>query len=356
MAASGKGGASSVPTNPYQQASQANKSAYGTINSALQGNAASSYSPVTANLQGAAPTLASQMSRYTNPYENQVVQGMTNDANTQRNQMMQQIGADANAAGAFGGSRHGLVEAQTNAEVNNNLQNNVANLRSQGFNTAAGLAGQDVANQLSVRSQNQQAQNANNQFNAQMQSQFGQNKFNNALSGANALGNMANSSFNMGSALTGQQMQQGSLAQQLQQSLLNQGQSMFGNYSNQAANALQMRLAALGMSPLNNASTTTQTTPNTTFANLLGAAGNMFSFAPITLSTARFKDEIKRTGRKVKSKAGAVVDQVTFKYKPELGIEGIHSGVLAEDLGNDPAVIFHEGQPIAVDYSQLEVM
>src|SRR6478736_7248371 len=203
--------------NPYLQASNGMQSAYDTTQAALNRN---TYNPINASLQGAAPTIASQMDNYRNPYENQVVQGLERDANRQLGIMQTQNAASADAAGAYGGSRHGLVEAETNALVNNNLQNNIANLRQQGFRDQAQFAGQDVSNQLGVAGANQNASNMTNQFNAGLR----QNQFDNAMQGAAQQGNLAQASFGMGSSLTNQQMQQGQMAQQLMQSLMNQAQ------------------------------------------------------------------------------------------------------------------------------------
>lgn len=355
MSTGGKGGTTqaAASANPYVAASQGMQGAYNTVGQAVNQNANASYDPISAATQSAAPTLASAMQKYTNPYENQVVQTMTRDANRQLGQMQTQNAAAADAAGAFGGSRHGLVEAETNAQVNNNLQANVANLRQQGFNTAAQLGGQDVANTLGVRSANQNALNAANQFNAQMGQQAGQNQFSNALNGANTLGNLAQAGFGMGSSLTQQQANQGALSQQLVQSLLTQGQGMYGQYTSQPQQILQMRLAALGVNPLNNATTTTgtQSTPNTLGANLLSAAGNMFQFAPIALSSVKFKKNVKATGKFYITESGDMVPQIEFSYA---GSDKKELGVLAESLNsNDTALVTKDGVPLAVDYSKL---
>lgn len=335
--------------------------------------------------QDSPDAIRQQMGRYQNPYQRQVINRTMNQMDKQRLQMLDQNRASAAAAGAFGGSRHGVVDAITNSEINQNMGDMAANLNMQGFNTAAGLAGQDISNQMSVASQNQAAQNAArqfgsaaqnaanqfnasqgnqlnqfnaanrfqnkvnnqasqnnaNQFNATQANQMGQfnagqanamnqynagqrnnmsqynasNRFNqnlanqsainqerqfnamqqnansdrtfsNAMQGAGMLGNLANQSFGMGNAIAGNQINSGSMAQQQNQMLLDQAQQMYNNFISQPQNILQMRLASLGMNPMNNTGTTTsQIEPGwgQMFGNLLGAAGNAFQFKPIKL-------------------------------------------------------------------------
>lgn len=419
MAGGGKGAQTNAPVNPFMQSSQAMQVAYNTVGGALNANALSNpanytYQPAAAQAASAgnaalmnpatmaraatvnaamadpatvaraanyspaqqanAPTIASAINRYTNPYENQVVNRTTNNMLRALDTQQENIRADAAAAGAFGGSRHGLVESQTNAETMRNIGDITAQLRQQGFNTAAGLASQDVANTLGVNAQNQVAMNAARQFNAANQQnrllanagyaqqtalanqnslnaarmynatnqqnrlatntanqqqaalanqaarnatnqfnaanrqqtalanqasrnaagqfnsaqrlQADQSRFNNALAGAGMLGNLGQTSFNLGSSLASQQMQNGNLSQQLMQALLTNGQGMYDQYMNQPERLLQLRLASLGMNPLSNASTTTTNTSNNpgkggAVGNLLGAAGNAFQFSPI---------------------------------------------------------------------------
>ena len=318
-----------------------------------------------AALQQNPQAIANLMGRYTNPYESQVVQNTADQM--QRSLQQAQMGnADAAiAAGAFGGGRHGVVEGVTNAEAIRNIGDMTAQLRQQGFNTAAGLAGQDISNLMQTGALNQAATNAargftadasnamsqfnaaqrqqaaaanaaardamsqfnansrntagqfnaehlaqQNQYNAglrQDMSQFNaaskneagrfnaanaiqnqQNYLNNLMGIASMGGNLAQASYGLGRDIQNQQMQQGAMTQQLMQQILAGGQSGFDQITQDPARMLQLRLAALGMNPLNNA-VTTNTTEKTNpgwgamFGNLLGAAGNMFSFNPITL-------------------------------------------------------------------------
>ncbi len=64
---------------------------------------------------GAAATgqpILSSMNSYINPYYDEVLNSTISRMRDERDMTLDQIGANATAAGAFGGSRHGLVESQ----------------------------------------------------------------------------------------------------------------------------------------------------------------------------------------------------------------------------------------------------
>jgi hypothetical protein len=177
------------------------------------------------------PTIASGISGYTNPYTSEVIGNATNDVNRLTQMQQQQNAANAARSGAFGGSRHGLVEATTNSEAQRNLADMAGNLRMQGFNTAANLSGQDIANRFTGAS--------------------------GLLSGAGTMGNLGMTAFNMGNTLETNQWNRGMQQQQMEQQRLNDAANMFANYTNSPNNYLQMLTSALSGSPLANATTTT---------------------------------------------------------------------------------------------------
>lgn len=84
------------------------------------------------------------MGNYFNPFLTQVAGGMTSDA--MRGRTMQ-INADedkALAAGAYGGSRQGVMDAETTRGFYDVLQKNLGSLYMQGFDRAAGYGMQDA--------------------------------------------------------------------------------------------------------------------------------------------------------------------------------------------------------------------
>jgi hypothetical protein len=97
------------------------------------------------------------MSKYMNPYTNQVVDTSLAALDRERQQQQMQNASQAQAAGAFGGSRQGLVEAQTNEAAQRQAGQLSANLYQQGYGQAQQVAMQDIANRMQAQLANQQA-------------------------------------------------------------------------------------------------------------------------------------------------------------------------------------------------------
>ena len=70
---------------------------------------------------------------------------------------MGQAGAQASAAGAFGGSRQALMEAETNRAFAEQAARSAGQLRQAGFTQAQGMAQQDIAGRMQASLANQQA-------------------------------------------------------------------------------------------------------------------------------------------------------------------------------------------------------
>lgn len=174
---------------------------------------------------------------FNNPYQQQVVDTTQADIERQRQMTMNTLGAQAQAAGAYGGSRHGVAEGVTNAEYGRMSANALAPLRMQGYNTA-------MANAMNDRTAR--------------------------LGAANQLGGMGNTAFNTGRAINQDMMQQGLLQQSLRQSLIDAARNDFGNYANAPINSLNLPLAALGQSPRPGTSTS-NTSSNPGLLGTLGA-------------------------------------------------------------------------------------
>ena len=173
-----------------------------------------------------APSQAN-LQQYTNPYENQVVNQSLSDI--ERSRLMQQNtgGAQAGAANAFGGSRHGIAEAETNRAFADQSARTASGLRQSGYQNA-----QDMARQAQM--QNQQAGLQGSQQ---------------RLGAANQMGNMSNLGFGMGQQIQGRMDQQGAMQQALQQQLINAGKQQYAGYTGAPAQSLQYLLQAVGGAP-----------------------------------------------------------------------------------------------------------
>jgi hypothetical protein len=94
---------------------------------------------------------ASNMAQYQNPFTEQVINAGMNDLNRSYQMSLSGIGARAAGAGAYGGSRQGVAEAEAAKNFMDSAGQLSAGLRSQGFNTAAGLGQGDAASQNASR-------------------------------------------------------------------------------------------------------------------------------------------------------------------------------------------------------------
>lgn len=193
--------------NTYQQAAgNTNLAAMGTM-------AAGAMSPANVN-------------SYMNPYTQNVVDTSLGDLNRMRQMSINDVGAQATSAGAFGGSRHGLLEAETNRAAMDQAGQLGAQLRNQGYMNAQNMALADAQNKLAASGQ---------------------------------LAGIGQQQFGMGQDITNQQMAQGLMQQGLQQSLIDAAKAQYSGYANAPANALAMRSAATSSQPYSQVNTTTKT-------------------------------------------------------------------------------------------------
>jgi hypothetical protein len=93
--------------------------------------------------------------QYMNPYRSQVIDTTMEALDRQRQIQQQQNAAGATQSGAFGGSRHGVVEAETNRAFADQAAQTMAALNSQGFDTAASLQQADADRALQSQLANQ---------------------------------------------------------------------------------------------------------------------------------------------------------------------------------------------------------
>lgn len=160
------------------QAAQAGSQGYNAQNAAAQGYTAQGYTaeqaaaeraaaqgygaeriagvgPVTAQQVQAGQLAGTSLDPYFNPYENQVVQQSLSDLERQRLMQQNLGGAQAQAAGAFGGSRQGIAEAETNRAFADQAARTASALRQAGFTQAQQAAQQDIATRMQAGLANQ---------------------------------------------------------------------------------------------------------------------------------------------------------------------------------------------------------
>ena len=249
-----------------------NQAAAGGLQQAMQGTqAAMAYQPMqvqatdyTASQMGPAGQVAgADLGAYTNPYETQVVDQSLADLERSRLMQQNQLGAQAGAAGAFGGSRQGIAEAETNRAFADQAARTASGLRQTGYQNAQQLAGQDIGRQMQVDAANQAALNAQRTFGAtqgmtaqQLNQGAGLQGAQLRMNASNQMGGLGQQAFNTGQTIQQNQMQQGLMQQGLQQSLIDAARGQYAGYTGAPMASLSAPLAALGATP--NQSTTTQ--------------------------------------------------------------------------------------------------
>lgn len=127
---------------------------------------------------------AAGMQAYTDPYTGQVIDAAVADINRASGQQQTEIEAAAAKAGAFGGSRHGLVEAENRRSTLDQIAKTAASLRSEGFRTAAGLAMADADRAMAAGTANQAADVSRMQAGQQARIATGQNLTNASIANA----------------------------------------------------------------------------------------------------------------------------------------------------------------------------
>jgi hypothetical protein len=207
---------------------QANRSLTGAVRGTRE---AMNYNP----MQVTPNTLAGQnLNPYMNPFQRQVTDQTMRQLGQQQAGAINNLDAAASAAGAFGGSRHGVALGETNRGYADAQAQTLAGLNSANYGQAQQGAMFDVNNR-------NQAQ----QFNSN-QGLAGQNL---NLAAAGQLGNLSNLGFGQGMQINNQQAQQGAQQQALQQALMNQAMQQFGGFTGAPAQSVAQLLGGVGGVP-----------------------------------------------------------------------------------------------------------
>ena len=205
------------------------------------------------------------LSRYINQYDDAVVDNTLSDLDRARVIQQQNIGANATAAGAFGGSRHALREAENNKNFYDQAAKTAASLRQTGFNNAQQMGLSDIQNTMRGDLANQGANLQADSLSANLAQQT-------ALANQNA-GNTANQ-------FGAQAANQAALAASAQQQQANQFGAQAANQArnlNQAAQnqAMQFGAGASNAARLANASAANQASQFGANASNNAALANM---------------------------------------------------------------------------------
>jgi hypothetical protein len=214
-----------------------------------------------------------------NPYEDAVVKANEADILRGAQMGMNNLQGQAQAAGAFGGSRHGVAMGEIGRDTVSQLAQASAGLRQAGFQNAQNMALQDIGNNFQGQLANQQAGmgDISNRMQADLANQqAGLAGAQQRLGAANQLGQVANLGFNMGQTVNNNLAMQGAQQQAMQQALFDAAQRQFRGYTGQGANTLGYVNQALGQTP-NVGTTTKQETKQNGIFDYLTAMSNSYT-------------------------------------------------------------------------------
>lgn len=144
-----------------------------------------------------------------NPYQQQVVDATIRDVGNAAQMGLNQIGSQAQSAGAFGGSRQAIAEAEALKGFNQQALDQVSRLNQQGY----------------------------------------QQSMNNAFNAAQGLQNAGQQAFNMGNQLQQNQMMQGAMQQQMMQNLINAGKQQYAGFTGSPQDGLNTMLSTISAQP-----------------------------------------------------------------------------------------------------------
>jgi len=238
------------------------------------------------NVSGVSPTVSAgqlastSMTPYMNPYTTDVIKANEADILRGGSIGLNELNAQAGAAGAFGGSRHGIATGEMGRNIVEQLAQSSSGLRQQGYQQAQQAALSDIQNKMQSDLANQQS----GQFDisAKMQSDLANqsgsqfditNRMQAALANQTAglqgqqqrlgaagqLADISNLGFGMGQTVTKNLAQQGAQQQAMQQALIDAAKQRFGGYTGQPQNTLGYLSQAIGATPVPETQTTSKT-------------------------------------------------------------------------------------------------
>lgn len=321
----------------YLNTSAANTAAnYAKVNSIFDQVANTQITPGTVT---AGQLKDTDLTPYMNPYIDNVETKAIGALNDQRIQSLMGNADRAAAAGAFGGSRAGIVDAVTNSETAKSAGLLSAQLRSDAFNNAQSAASQDVAGKYAADVSNRDAD-----YNAQLANL-------DALTGAGQ-GLLSSASAENDAALRNYagMFQNSQLLTSQKQKKLDAKYSKWQDRQNYPTDMLNLRLSALGMSPYGKTETTDKTvTPASSGTDWAQAGLGVFS-----LLLGLSEDDTKTDKEKVGKLPGTDLDIWAYRYKKDPKDRPKVVGLMASDIQEKmPEAVIDIGGKRIVDYTKI---
>lgn len=207
--------------------------------------------------------LQGNIGQYMSPYTQQVEQAAMGQLNDQRLRALNQTGDQAKAAGAFGGSRHGVMEGVVNTETAKQAGMLSAQLRDQAYRQGMSAMESDMARNMQAQQLNQSAGLQGAGLN---------------LQGAATYGDLARVGTDTYMKELAAAQGAGNFQQSMDQLGLDAQRQLYNEMRAYPIEQLDLRLNALGMTPYG--SSTTQTTPMSG-SPAMGAVGGALAGAQL---------------------------------------------------------------------------
>ena len=266
--------------------------------------------------QSAPTLLGADINAYQNPFNTQVIDQSLSDLDRARQMALGGDQDRAISAGAFGGSRSGILEAETNRAFADQAARTSSGLRQAGFNQAQRAAESDIGREMD-----------NRRFQAGLQSGLLGDQYQTL----GLLGNM------------------GSQQQNLGQAGLNAGYNEFLRGLDYGPRQLGLLSQGASAMPQN----VTQTSQKDTGAgDILGSAAQIAALFAMNASDERLKDNIKLIGNE---KGYNIYTWTWNKIAKKLGVNSPTKGVIAQEVmrTNPDAVALHDSGYYMVNYGAL---
>ena len=184
------------------------------------------------------PTMvdATNVDPYMNPYTQEVINASAAELQKQEQMAQNTLDAQASAAGAYGGSRHGVAQAETAGQYADAQAAMIADLYSQGYTQA-----QQAAIQEQIANQNAGLAGAGLQ-----------------LTAGGQMGSLSNLGFGQGMQITNQQATQGAQIQAMNQALIEAAKGQYAGFTGAPTNAVGLLTGTTGTVPYPTSQTQTQ--------------------------------------------------------------------------------------------------
>lgn len=256
------------------------------------------------------------INKYLNPYTNEVEQRAIGNANTALTQQLNNIASDASRNKVFGGTRMGVQQGVAQAEGVKGIGDLSAALRKQGFDTAANLATADLGRKAT------------------------------AASGllTTAGGQQSSRIADASSLLSGGQQETGS-----RQAVINAAIDKFNEARNYPVEQLNMRLAALGMSPYGKTTSGTGTSSTETPMDWATTGLGVLKALP-----ALYAMSDRNTKTDIKKLTDGDIPIYSYRYKDDPKSYPKVVGPMAQDIEKKyPSAVKKVGKHRVIDINNL---